>query len=201
MAQIAGQRGDYRLAGELLKQRLVISHGADERSQTPDALEGVAWAAAVLDDLERATRLYAAADALRGATGWPLLGERRMRYERRLARLRDKLGEASFAAAWTAGRTLSLDQAVDLALANPESGRSASASRPMSLATDALSRREQEVAALLAKGLTNREIAEALIISERTANVHVQHILAKLELRSRWQVRDWLADSSRKSNA
>ena len=45
---------------------------------------------------------------------------------------------------------------------------------------------------LLAQGHTNRQIGEALVISERTATVHVQHILAKLDLHSRWQVADWL---------
>ncbi len=54
-----------------------------------------------------------------------------------------------------------------------------------------LSRREQEVAALIARGLTNREIAEALSISERTAGNHVHHILNKLGLGSRAQVAVW----------
>jgi len=54
-----------------------------------------------------------------------------------------------------------------------------------------LSRREQEVAALIAHGLTNREIAEALSISERTAGNHVHHIFNKLGFGSRAQVAVW----------
>ena len=42
--------------------------------------------------------------------------------------------------------------------------------------------REREVLALLAQGRTNREIAQALVISEKTASVHVSHILAKLDV-------------------
>jgi DNA-binding NarL/FixJ family response regulator len=51
-----------------------------------------------------------------------------------------------------------------------------------------LTDREREVAMLLAQGMSNREIAAALVISESTAEVHVKHILSKLGLRSRAQV-------------
>ncbi len=54
-----------------------------------------------------------------------------------------------------------------------------------------LSRREQEVAALVARGLTNREIARTLFPSERTAENHVQHILTKLGFGSRAQIAAW----------
>jgi len=54
-----------------------------------------------------------------------------------------------------------------------------------------LSPREQEVATLIAQGLTNREIAEALAISERTASNHVQHILNKLGFSSRARIAVW----------
>jgi non-specific serine/threonine protein kinase len=47
------------------------------------------------------------------------------------------------------------------------------------------------VAALVAAGLTNRQIAERLVIAERTAGNHVDHILAKLGFRSRAQIAAW----------
>jgi DNA-binding NarL/FixJ family response regulator len=54
-----------------------------------------------------------------------------------------------------------------------------------------LSRREREVAALDARGLTNREIARNLFLSERTAENHVQHILTKLGFGTRAQIAAW----------
>jgi DNA-binding CsgD family transcriptional regulator len=54
-----------------------------------------------------------------------------------------------------------------------------------------LTAREQEVVALVARGLSNRDIAEALVISEGTAEVHLKHILSKLGFKSRHQVAVW----------
>jgi DNA-binding CsgD family transcriptional regulator len=60
-----------------------------------------------------------------------------------------------------------------------------------------LSPREAEVAKLVAEGLTNRQIAERLVISERTAQNHVQHILTKLGFTTRSQIAAWTAGVSR----
>jgi DNA-binding NarL/FixJ family response regulator len=60
-------------------------------------------------------------------------------------------------------------------------------------ATPALSTREAEVARLVAEGLTNRQIADRLVISERTAQNHVQHILTKLGFTTRSQIAAWAA--------
>jgi DNA-binding NarL/FixJ family response regulator len=54
-----------------------------------------------------------------------------------------------------------------------------------------LSPREAEVASLVAEGLTNRQIAERLVISERTAQNQVQHILTKLGFATRSQIAAW----------
>jgi DNA-binding CsgD family transcriptional regulator len=55
-----------------------------------------------------------------------------------------------------------------------------------------LSPREREVAALIARGLTSREMAESLMVSERTADSHADHIRSKLELRSRSEIAAWV---------
>ncbi|MFE3959294.1 response regulator transcription factor [Nocardia sp. NPDC059091] len=86
---------------------------------------------------------------------------------------------------------MSLDAAVRFAL------RERSAAGP---ATDRsskdLTKREQQVADLVAEGLTNRAIASRLLISQRTAQGHVEHILAKLGFNSRAQIASWVATYS-----
>jgi non-specific serine/threonine protein kinase len=57
-----------------------------------------------------------------------------------------------------------------------------------------LTARECEVAALVGRGKSNREIAEALVLGERTVQTHVSHILAKLAFSSRAQIAAWAAD-------
>src|SRR5581483_9891326 len=93
-------------------------------------------------------------------------------------------------ATWAAGRGLSLDQAIAEARADDVLGRAAKPAPPAPRSAP-LTPREREVAALLARGLTNRQIAEALVISERTADNHVSHILDKLGFASRAQVAAW----------
>lgn len=61
----------------------------------------------------------------------------------------------------------------------------------MVLKADELSPRQREVVQLITQGLSNKKIAEALFISERTADTHVEHILRKLGMHSRAQVAAW----------
>ena len=56
-----------------------------------------------------------------------------------------------------------------------------------------LSRRETGIAELVAKGLTNRQIAADAGISERTVETHVQHVLAKLGFSRRAEIAAWVA--------
>ncbi|MEK6227413.1 MAG: AAA family ATPase [Chloroflexota bacterium] len=90
--------------------------------------------------------------------------------------------------------------AADLGLVFPVEAPAAAVS-PTRTRTQ-LTAREREVAALVASGLSNKEIAEKLVISERTAEGHVERILGKLEFRSRSQIASWQAggDPSRSSS-
>ena len=61
----------------------------------------------------------------------------------------------------------------------------------------ALTRREREIALLVASGLSNRDIATRLFISKRTVDAHVEHIFAKLEISSRVKLTMWLQSQAR----
>jgi non-specific serine/threonine protein kinase len=109
----------------------------------------------------------------------------RTRHDRRVALVEDPPGESHLASAWAQGTLLSADEAVEMILTvNMPSGAPSQAV--------VLTSREHEVAQLVARGSTNREIAETLVISERTAETHVTHILEKLRLRSRVQNAAWV---------
>jgi non-specific serine/threonine protein kinase len=109
-----------------------------------------------------------------------------------LDRARHRLTTADFDAAQLAGRALTLDQAVEFASHLPSQARTVSAIRDK---VDVLTRREREVAALIAQGKSNGEIAAELVLSKRTVEKHIANILSKLTLTSRAQlVRWWLED-------
>ncbi|MGH2355956.1 MAG: response regulator transcription factor, partial [Chloroflexota bacterium] len=145
---------------------------------------------------------------------------------RRLEQARATLGAEASAAAWAEGAAMSPEEAVRYALTvEPDESGQRNAPVPASAAAGAgrsptgdgtvsamgakggsgaskhdraggLSPREAEVAALVARGLTNRQIAAELIISERTAARHVEHILGKLGFAKRAQVAAWAVEQA-----
>jgi DNA-binding NarL/FixJ family response regulator len=96
-----------------------------------------------------------------------------------------------WAAADQRGRTLGVAEALELAQPTTADRGSAASTAAQSTSNGLLSPRESEVVALIARGLSNREIAAALTISEKTAANHVEHIMTKLDLRSRAQIAIW----------
>jgi len=105
-------------------------------------------------------------------------------FEHDLSMVRTLLGDRA-APLLEAGQALTLEEAVRLGLTAPEAaGRSHGDRGP-------LTAREREVAVLVAHGLTNRQIADRLVIASRTAGNHVEHILDKLQLGTRAQIAAW----------
>jgi non-specific serine/threonine protein kinase len=112
-----------------------------------------------------------------------------------VAAARALLRDQAFAAAWAEGRTVTLEEAIALALAQPEPAPAALANGPtVAKPADPLTGREREVAALIARGFSNRQIAEELVIAERTVHAHVGNILGKLGFPSRAQVAAWAVE-------
>jgi DNA-binding NarL/FixJ family response regulator len=162
-----------------------------------ECLEALALGAAVTDESEAVARLLGAAAAQRARLGAPMSAPERGAVEPRLSAARVELGQQAFEAAWEHGARMTLDEAVAYARALCDRAADAPSDAPrlaQGRRTDLLSPREREVAALLARGLTNAAIAEALVISERTVHRHVANILDKLDLRSRAQVAVWAAE-------
>src|SRR5262249_25523507 len=136
-----------------------------------------------------AWELCAQADALLDALGARRSPADQVSFEELRTRVQSAVGSARPA---PIDPGLDLQQVVGRALAllvaspappNPPARRN-SAAQP-------LSRRECEIAALIARGLTNRAIAEQLVVAERTAETHVSNILSKLGLDTRAQIAAW----------
>jgi ATP/maltotriose-dependent transcriptional regulator MalT len=205
---IAVTAGDFTRAQESLAENLRLNQTCGQRLGIARGLEAFAALAAARHQPERAARLAGAACQLRESLGHGTgLGPRT---EEILEFARGRLG-ASAAALFAEGREMPAEDAVGFALdpdqGQPASGPSAAGepawTDPARLGTagrdtggahrapSPLTRREHEIVVLIAQGLSNREIADELVISPATAARHVANILAKLGFSSRTQVASW----------
>jgi DNA-binding CsgD family transcriptional regulator/tetratricopeptide (TPR) repeat protein len=204
LARVALELSDHEAAGEYLAESLELSHSTGSRIGVARGLEAFAELAAAQDEPAQAVRLIAAAASLRGAAGLrPLSGARIGQY----LTAAGPLGEAAVSRLWEDGAGMTTDQAVALALSGPSagggpaarngrlnegrggtSGAAAVAALPL---PNQLTPRERQIIELIAAGLSNRQIAEELVIAPATAARHVANILAKLEFSSRSQIAAW----------
>ncbi|MBI5302794.1 MAG: tetratricopeptide repeat protein [Chloroflexi bacterium] len=165
----------------------------------PHALDSFAFLPAESNHAPRAAQLFGATQALREKFGTPLSPGYRKDYEAYLAAVCAKLDDATFDAAWNEGRAMLLEQAIEFALAEikiPDAIETPTLS-PRQAAKEkfgGLTAREREVAALIARGKSNREIADALVLSERTIEGHVGNILNKLGFNARTQIATWAVE-------
>ncbi|MBW8483715.1 ATP-binding protein [Actinomadura parmotrematis] len=147
-----------------------------------DVLGGCAL---VLGDAARAAVLMGATEPLWRYLGAPIIGPRYLALRGgALTGAREALGAAAFGAALAEGAALGLEEACRVALGEP-------AGTP-----PPLTRREREVALLVAGGLTNRDVAERLSIARRTVDAHLARIFAKLGVHDRAQVAARLAGAA-----
>lgn len=192
VGQLRVGSGDAAGAAQMLRESLGISVALRDVNCGLRCLEALGRAELATGSAVRSARLFGTSAALRETMGVAVPMDERTEYDDTLEAMRRALGRAGYEAAVSAGRALAFEAAAAEALSAAESEiRPEARGRP---AEEKLTRREREVAALVAQGLTSREIAARLVIAERTAETHVEHILAKLGFRTRAQVGGWLAE-------
>ncbi|MBF6440236.1 ATP-binding protein [Nocardia cyriacigeorgica] len=179
--------GEYDAAGRHLHEALTVKRSFHDALGIGVVMELQAWVAVAEERPEHAARLMGAVRHV-----WEPLGEYPGGFElrswsdRTAQQARAALGDAAFEAAFAAGGRLGTERAIDVAL-----GQISVDDTPEPEPADAvlalLTPRELEVGRLLAKGLTNRQIAQALVVALRTVDSHVEHIFAKLGVNSRTQ--------------
>jgi predicted ATPase/DNA-binding SARP family transcriptional activator/DNA-binding CsgD family transcriptional regulator len=192
---VALLRGEQELAKKMLEDVLASNRKLGYERGIAYGLERMAMVAGVQVQVERAARLWGAANSLREALNHPLMPTEHMVFEPLLAAARAHGDNAAWASALAEGRAMTPEEAVEYALSEEEPAPSTvSAQNRSSVRTQAtpLTRREEEIAALVVRGLTNRQIATELSISEHTVANHVAKILRKLGLGSRSQITTWV---------
>jgi predicted ATPase/DNA-binding CsgD family transcriptional regulator len=220
LAKLAGVmilQGEHEAAHRALREGLLILEEIGDPGGVAQVLEAFATLATAQSRPVHALRLAGAASALRESVDAPLPDAAVMDLDRKLAPARRALRKQGADAAWTAGRLLAPATAIAEALTDdrpaslpeplPEplpapgsdlqlDGRQVSAERPRSGARQQgpLTAREREVARLIGHGLTNRQIAAELVITEGTVANHVVNILNRLGVSSRAQIAVWASE-------
>ncbi|MEO5665419.1 MAG: LuxR C-terminal-related transcriptional regulator [Nocardioides sp.] len=170
-------------------------------------VQSLSWCAAFAEPGERSARLLGAAQAVWRTSGAKVdetnaysVFDQRSEDALRAAMGSSALDSLRFETAFAEGAAYSFDQAVSLALDEDgdaeRSGTTVAPTRSGGRAPGGLTRRESEIAGLLAEGLSNKEIAGRLVISQRTVETHVDHILGKLGITSRAHVAAWVVEQS-----
>ncbi len=193
LAHVVREQGDAGRAAALFSECMALAQEIKDSRRVAECLEGFAALAIDSGRAEGAARWLGAAQALREMNGSAVEPVDFAIHASSVAAARKALGEAGFGRAWDAGRVMPLQDAIDEAVAFGASSardKRADQSGPKGL----LTAREQEVAALLAQGLSNPQIADKLVISRRTADRHVSNILDKLGFASRGQITAWAVE-------
>jgi predicted ATPase/DNA-binding CsgD family transcriptional regulator len=189
---ISWQRGDIDRAEEMQRAAIELRRPMNDQSGIALSLDMLACCATSAKRFTAGAQLLGAA-----ATVWRLSGAGRsvpalaeISTEPCADTLRGALGSEAFNRALAHGEALDLEQAIALALG--ESPRRAT-SHPTSKSPTMLTRRQSEIATLVAEGLSNKQIAKRLVISQRTVDTHIENVLVKMGFTSRGQIAAWVA--------
>ena len=191
LGQVSRSMDDMATARARLVESLTLQQELGNRQGIGECLAALAATAAASGHPERAARLFAASAALLERIGVPLAPVDQVALTHDLAATRERLGAPVWEQAWAAGAALSPQDAISLALTDDDPPAVSAGDPVGEPGSNRLSPREREVSRLIAQGLTNREISRALSISEKTVGSHVDHIMTKLDLRSRTRIAVW----------
>ncbi len=182
--------GEHAAAEAALVEALHASLVIDDRPGLVMRMQMLAASAAMAGQAQRAAGLLGASKMLRLRIGAQVSPFMIPLVETAEEQARAVLGDDRYIRAFEGGAHLDRDGAVALGLGKPV-GRDASPT--MEVTRDPLGKREREVAELVAEGLSNKEIATRLFLSERTVETHVYNILNKLGFNSRVNIASWVS--------
>jgi DNA-binding CsgD family transcriptional regulator/tetratricopeptide (TPR) repeat protein len=186
LGHVATEQGDFVLARTLFGWILREGQRSGGSLIVLTGLHGFAHVAAAEGQAERAARLCGmVTSVLQPMVGRPHPMWRHL--QGWLASASAQLGERRASMAYAAGAAATLEEAISFALGEERPAPRQGATHEWL----ALTPREREIVVLLHQGLSNRDIAERLVVGERTVETHVHNVLCKLGLRSRHQIADW----------
>jgi predicted ATPase/DNA-binding CsgD family transcriptional regulator len=210
MSRVTRDAGDLEQTGALCLESLELFVGLGDK-------HGVTWVVSNLSIVAqrqgapaRAARLTGAMESIRetlGSSPLSLSPGERAHYDEAISQARAALGDDRFASLQAAGRSLTFEESLALVRATKDEPEGLSGPTPVAVPAaptpavasaggriGPLTRRESEVAMLAARGLTDRQIAAELVITEGTVGVHLERIFGKLGIRSRAQLAAWVVE-------
>ncbi|MEV0168900.1 LuxR C-terminal-related transcriptional regulator, partial [Nonomuraea fuscirosea] len=195
--------GDLEEAASLLRSSLRLERSTGYIYGPAWTVESLAWIAAAQGHDMHAAHLIGAAGTMRNLLEVSLAGFHAYNDAHRACEtsVRERLGEEDYDKAVRTGAAFDIDEAIAFALQEPAEPSSmpdpTHTSAPgLAPSQSVLTPRELEVAGLIAEGVRNKDIAARLVISQRTAEGHVEHILEKLGFTSRAQIAAWYVNNT-----
>lgn len=182
------------------REALRLARDLDEPIAISLCLELLAWNLDAGTDAALAVRLLGAVRSVLQSVGWgrngvPVFGSAGLTkfHDDCLVRLHDRLAPSEIDAAFEEGAAMTRERIIAAALGET-APRASRVTHARNAEPGMLTRRELEVADLVAQGLSNKDIAATLVISQRTAEAHVEKILTKLGFTSRARIAAWMVE-------
>jgi non-specific serine/threonine protein kinase len=182
--------GDRRAATDALAKALTAAERLGTWPRMARVLDAIAYQF-VDAEPEACVQFLTAADDLRKTCMAAPLPSEQVRLGRTIDRLKRRLGDQKYANSWRAARSIPVESVIAEARQLIHRPDSSGTVRRHNARTDQLTSRELQVAGLITHGASNRDIAEELVVTVKTVEVHINHILTKLNLNNRVQIATW----------